>query len=759
MAKDAVDEFLDSPTTPTSSDELDNFLDSPSAPAASPQQGVFQGDSMAKDVLEAIPGYGAPSEFMAGVRSGRQLVSPEVLGPTLSGLTNLPGVSQILDYNLSGGLGVARALNTLFNPVGKTIGFAPKVAQATGAASGGDINAALQALTGAAPTQSAAEIPNLETGIPLIDVPAQTLSESINEAIVNQPLSLLGLTPRALAAQGTALRNFPANVATVAEQTANLGRRATAPLRSSAPVDPVAVEAAVKKVQDLEFQREQNRINTNKTAEARSAQDLILQEELVRAQQEASALGAEAMQANLELGPQIEALVRSSDQALGEAQGIRGRLPPPLEPSRFGTSVSQAIDEATGKARAQSIEDYSAVKEVLPESQPKIEASNLHDTATALSIEESAGVQSLGDQRINRVLKETSEVRTVDNISAEARQIYDNLPENQKQAFLDQLGGNLTRETRPTYTWDDLQKTYQRLNAKISEAQRNQDGNAVRVLTKLKEAVSEDMSIYAENFSPEAKVLFDEANAVFAANRRLLGTSVIGKITSDLASETPETIVNKIVGGEKASVVNNLKQVLSPEKFQEVQSQYANKLMSPSKDIPFDSNHFIKQFESINNETLKAVFGEDGFVELKKLDGLSKDAIKAQELQKTLDDFNTKAQRAEDAYQKARTSADEKRILDSAKSEAEAAIDSVKDQKFKRDIEKARADLKAAQTPQRVSIIIRALYGLLSFGTFAVSGAPVAGIVAGLAAAALGRVIQSQGRNIGSQISRAIQKK
>lgn len=725
-----------------------------------PSEGKVPLETTLKDVLESVPFYGSPSEFRAGVKSGQELFSPAVTGNTIASILDaIPYSRETLSNTYGGSLGAARALATVLNPIGKLIGSVSPAVQASASAAGGDTATAIQDILGSRPVQSAAEIPYLDTGIPFIDVPVNTNAQALNEAIIKQPAALAGLTPKALAAQGAALRNFPRNVAEVGSAASDLGRRVTSPLRSSAPVDPVAVESALKRVQDLEFQREQNRINTSKTAEARNAQDLILQEELALAQQEATSLGQEALQANIEIGPQIEGLIRSSQEAAGQAQGLRSRLPAPEQPSRFGTSISQAIEEAAGKARTQAAEDYSAVKESLPATQPKIEASNLFDTATTLSVEESAGLQSLGDRRINSVLSEASRVQR-SQVPPEIKSIYDNATESQKANLLRQYPDLAESSTsRPSYTWDDLQKTYQRLNSKISEAARNQDGNAVRVLSRLKESVSQDMANYAESVSPKIKDLFDDANARFAANQDILGTGSIGRLTSDLALETPESILGKIVGNEKASVINNIKKVVSPEKFQEVQSQYADRLMSPSKDVPFDPNHFIKQFDSINDETLKSVFGDDGFAELKKIDQLSKDSIRVGELQKTLDDYNSKAQTAQDAYQRARTAADQKRILDSSRNEAEAALESIKDEKFKRDIDKARSDLKKAQTPDRISFIVRALYGLISFGGFAVSGAPVAGIAAGLAAAALGRVINKGARSTAAQLTKALEKK
>lgn len=730
-----------------------------------PSEGQFQGSSLYKDLGEAVPFWTAPSEFQAGVKSGQELFSPAVTGNTIASILDaIPYSRETLSNTYGGTLGAARALATVLNPVSKTIGFAGPATQAVASAAGGDTATAIQDILGARPVQSAIEIPNIDT--PFLNVPVNTVTQALNEAFIKQPLSPLGLTRGALADTGAAFRNFPRNVealrAPIATAATDLGRRVASPFRSSAPVDPVAIEAATKNLQNLISQMETETARREAIGGERSARELIIQEEIFRAEQEAANLGQQALQAGQELGPQIEALLRSAEQADIAAQGVRGRLPAAQEPSQFGTSVAQAIDEATQGARRQATQDYTAVKESLPESQPALPATNVEIAAETISNRKAQGYSAALQRTLKSVLGESSRARRADPLSGlsdATRDIYNRLPESQKQSFLDQAGINLSETQGRTYTWDQLQQRYQDLNGFIEEARAKGNNQDAAAYQQLKNATTADMNAYAEAIGTDTKALFDDANARFAANQEVLGTSNIGKLSSDLALETPESIVNKIVGNEKASVVNNLKKVLSQEKFQEVQSQYADRLMSPSKDVPFDPNHFIKQFENINNETLKSVFGEEGFAELKKIDQLSKDSIKVQELQKTLDDFNSKAQSAQDAYQKAKTSAEKSRILESEKIRAEEAINEIKDQKYNRDVERAISDLKKAQTPERVSLILRALYGLLSFGGFAVGGAPVAGIAAGLAAAALGRVINKGARSTAAQLTKALEKK
>lgn len=677
-------------------------------------QGQFNGDSPYKDVIEALPFSNAAPEFREGQRNGQQ-----IFGNNLAG--KLTGVI----------LGGGRSLATVLNPLSKIIGFVPKEAQAIGSmggalsAGGSMTEAAAADLTGSRPVSSSLEIPNINTGNVNLDTLINGLGGTANEAIIKQPLSPLGLTPEALSAQGAALRSGAKATRAAIEKIAE-------PMRSSAPIDQEAVVRAQKKVQDLQYLQEQNRINKNATAEERNAKDIILQEELYKAKKDADDLGAAAIKANQDIGPQIDQLTQNAENAPVYAENLKGKLPQPQEPSQLNKTVQSGIEASIAKEKPLENADYSAVQESLPDVQAEREAPNLHEVASTLSKEEQAGLQSLADKRINSILKDASKVNAPE-VSPELQNIYDNATDSQK-ADLASRYPELNGPTQSTFTWDDLQKTYQRLNSKISDAQRVGDGNAVRILSKLKDAVNSDMASYAEQEGTNTKELFDQANARFAANRQTY------EGINNLALSTPKTIVSNIVGPDSVEVVNSLKKVLTPENFDQVKAQYADQLMSPSKDVPFDPDHFMKQFDRISDETLKSVFGDEGFAQLQKINDLSKSATQLNDLKSQLDEFNSQAQKSTDAYNKAKSSADKKSILDDAERRAEDALDAVKDEKFQRDIEKAREELKNAQTPEKISIIMRGLYGVLS-ATLASVGGPGAALAAGVAAAAFGRIV------------------
>lgn len=183
--------------------------------ARTPQQGILSGDSPYKDVVEAIPFSTALPEFKAGMESGRQLVSPAVTGPLLGAALDLvlPGGRAVAGPAYGATLGTARALASALNPLGKLFSSVPKAAQATGSLTAGDLEGALRDITGSNPLRSGAEIPTLDTGLQALDVPANTLGEILNEAVVKQPLTLAGLTPRALSTQARAVSNVTKSVA------------------------------------------------------------------------------------------------------------------------------------------------------------------------------------------------------------------------------------------------------------------------------------------------------------------------------------------------------------------------------------------------------------------------------------------------------------------------------------------------------------------------------------------------------------------
>lgn len=179
-----------------------------------PQEGVMTGTPVNQDLIETIPLVGAREQFSEGMKSGTDLLGQNLAGD-LAGLI----------------FGSARAAGTVFNPVSKAVGMVPRLAGATGSLAGGDLDAALSNITGAQPVESAIQIPSVDTGIPLFDVPLNTAG-NIGQEVVNQPIILAGATPGSLSSQVGAVRSGASaarNIGSTVSETASKMRSRVAP--------------------------------------------------------------------------------------------------------------------------------------------------------------------------------------------------------------------------------------------------------------------------------------------------------------------------------------------------------------------------------------------------------------------------------------------------------------------------------------------------------------------------------------------------
>jgi hypothetical protein len=172
-------EFKDLPDS-----DIDNFISGVSHDESS--EGKLKSSPVAFDA-GAIPLAGSGHEFSEGYKSGQQLLGDNLIGK---------GTGVVL--------GGARAAGTVFNPLSKLIGFVPKAVQSGAEAYNNEAGNSLRSLTGERPVESAIKIPNLDTGVPLIDIPVNTQG-NIARAVTENPQILLA----ALGAKGqaTALKN------------------------------------------------------------------------------------------------------------------------------------------------------------------------------------------------------------------------------------------------------------------------------------------------------------------------------------------------------------------------------------------------------------------------------------------------------------------------------------------------------------------------------------------------------------------------
>lgn len=495
------------------------------------------------------------------------------------------------------------------------------------------------------------------------------------------------------------------------------------------------LEDAVQSKQSFEDQLkldvEKAVINQNKAAtqvaqEANQAalSQQLSQEELLAAQRAAETAGATAISTEQALGPQIAARQAAFEARSSFPTTLASELPQPVQPTPFGQGVTGQIQFAYDAAKKLTNEDYAAIKEALPAVQPKLEAKNLHNAAVALKAEESINILPSDDRQLINDLTLASKVKKEVALPPEVQKVFDaSTPENQANILAAYPEG--AKVVKPTYDWDTLQATFTRINDRLRKAVANENPPLVKTYSILKGALDKDMEKYAETAGTDAKSLFDVARKNFIAREEKFGTSRIQPLISDKLLENPNLVGGKIVVGNNAPVVNNLKEILSPGQFQQVQSQYANHLFSPSKDVPFDASHFVKQWENMTDETARAVFGQKTALALKGVYSAAKGLDSIKVLQSSIDDATSAAQKAQDAYQSASSQAAKDAIKNSFKSDAakqldqfEAQLEDVKArskdaqtlQKIKdleNGIEEARGQLAKAQTPGQVPIILK----------------------------------------------------
>lgn len=500
--------------------------------------------------------------------------------------------------------------------------------------------------------------------------------------------------------------------------------------------------------------------------EARALEDTLQQEQLLRAEQEAEATGRQALAVGRQVEPQIDVLREASAESPELVGRITRGLPEVKQPSEFGEGQIKVIEKEYQAAKKITEKDYDAIKRALPdlEDQSKLEAPNLREAANRLKIE----IESTGGTEEDRALLSllTRHLKSKPStVSQELQNIYNNATPAQKASLVAQypeLAG-LGKGKNPTYNWDNLQGIFQRFGEARHKALMSDDRTTARAYGILRDAIDKDMENYASASGTEVKSLFDKARANYVAREEKFGTARIQPLLSETMKAKPNLLVQKIIDGNNAPVVNNLKEILPEAQFKDVQAQYVDYLFSPSEGVGFDPNHFVKQFEKVNRETREAVFGKEGSEALTRLSEASKGAAAISELQKISDEASNIAQKAADDFQKAQTKAQERAIQNSFKSDAskqldefDAQLEIVKErtkdaqtlEKLKsldRMVDDARSTLEKAKNPGEVPKLYRILGAVSALTTGYMSGNPELGILAAAGTLMTGEKI---GRNI-----------
>lgn len=399
------------------------------------------------------------------------------------------------------------------------------------------------------------------------------------------------------------------------------------------------------------------------SALARDIQESALKQATMRG--EAAGLGREALAtqraariAEGQITPEIVSAQTSIEQA--------SRMPPVIlgktaqEPAAFGRTMLEGIEKPMAQSRAQYTKAYDAVKESLPAAQVKLESEGLYDAAQSAGNELSQGFETYNKGEIRRIIDESIRTKTTQPPgSPELRKIYEGSTPAQQAALLRQhpeLGAKAIVE-RPSYNWDELQKRFQQINDAIAQAAKHELTGDVRILERLKQGVRADMENYASEMGTEVYDRFNQANKAFQAHQNKFGLNRLQTIFRDDVVQNPEFVADKLFGDNSPSVVEAIKGIVTPEEFAQVQARYSKKLFSPNRDTPFDASHFIKRFSDDDaDETLRAVYGQEGFNQLKQIYEASKGFEKIEGLQKNLDNIQKTAETSAEAFAKAKKS-------------------------------------------------------------------------------------------------------
>lgn len=202
-------EYLDEPKK----SRIEYLDEKPSKDEGPSSQGVMAGESLDKELHEALPLHGYKEQFKEGMKSGEDLYSDAVVGKNMGWLMDkmLPLGRENTGKLVGAILGGARSAGTLLNPVGAVVGAIPKYAQATGSALAGDLTNAGRDITGSNPVKSGAEVGSLDTGNQVIDTAANTLGNIHNEVAKNPPILAAGIAPESFGKVGEFVKSKISN--------------------------------------------------------------------------------------------------------------------------------------------------------------------------------------------------------------------------------------------------------------------------------------------------------------------------------------------------------------------------------------------------------------------------------------------------------------------------------------------------------------------------------------------------------------------
>lgn len=380
---------------------------------------------------------------------------------------------------------------------------------------------------------------------------------------------------------------------------------------------------------------------------------------------EAAGLGREALAtqraaraAEGQITPEIVSAQTNIEQARTLPTVVLGQSA--QEPAAFGRTILESVEKPLAQSRAQYTKAYDAVKSSLPSSQPKIDSQGLFDAAQSADMELSQGFEAFNRGKIRSIINESTRTTVAPStVPQEIRNVYEGAGTQLKADLLRQYPelGTAPVPEIPKLSWDELQKRFQQINEGIEQAVKHGDTGDVRVLEQLKQGIRSDMENYASEMGTETFDRFNEANRAFQAHQQKFGLNRIQTLFRDDVVQNPRGVASKLIDDNNPSMVEAIKSIVSPEDFAQVQAQFSQKIFSPNVDTPFDASHFIKNFsKSDSRETLRAVYGQEGFNELNKIYEASKGFEKIEGLQKNLDSIQSAAETSAEAFAKSKKS-------------------------------------------------------------------------------------------------------
>lgn len=430
-----------------------------------------------------------------------------------------------------------------------------------------------------------------------------------------------------------------------------------------------------------------------------ASSEIVDAAELAAQRGEAATAGRGALQAGRELRtaestlrPQIINAQTTLDQVVQSPVVILGKNAEDA-PAAFGRSVIKATQKELQASKDIYDDAYADIKTSLPSQQPELPASNLLDAARKGKQELSEGFEAYNKGQIKQILDESSRMQAGDRTLV--RNIYDNAPPSIQKTMRESNPelANPPIGSQPVYNWNELQRRFHQINEGIDQAIQHGNTGDIRILGDLKRGIDADMEAYAKNVGGDTYKLFKEANAKYSEHQDKFGLNRIQSILKDDVIQNPQGVATKLISDNNAPMVEAVKVIVTPEQFQAVQAQFAQKLFSPKIDVSFDPSHFADNFSKRGTaETYKAVFGEDGYRQLNEIYDATKGFDKIADMQKTLDNLQKDATSTAQTFAKKRGRATETEAAQATKEALRQELDAINASKIT-DVQAARNEL------------------------------------------------------------------